>query len=73
MERTWLIKARGERTCKEVAKALGITESYYWRMEQGIRGTKGLPLDKVIKTSQILGIDPMEALNAEVAWLSSGR
>lgn len=73
MERTWLIKARGERTCKEVAKALGITESYYWRVEQGIRGSRGLPLDRVIKVAQILGIDPMDAIRQESEWLSSMR
>ena len=73
--RDWLIKARGERTCKEIAEALHLTESYYWRIEQGLRRPSGLTMEQVVQLAHATGIDPMKAMKEEMEWLkqSSGR
>lgn len=73
MERTWLRKARGDRTCKAVGEALGISEAYYFLIEKGDRRPRGLPVDKVIMIAETLGMEPMDAIRQESAWISSGR
>ena len=69
MTRDWLKEARGAKTCKEVAGAVGITEPYYFLIEQGLRRPRGLTVEQVTQLAGAVGMDPIQALQQEMAWL----
>ena len=52
--RNWLKKARGNRSRKEVAKNVGISESFYLKIETGERNCSVVVAKKVAK---FLGFD----------------
>ena len=70
MERTWLIRLRKANglTCKEFGAKIGISESYYWNLEQGLRASRGLSVETVCKIAEATGAKVNELLNAEIAW-----
>lgn len=64
--RDWLKAAREEKnlTRREMAKALGITESYYGFIEKGVRQQK-MDITLVAKLSDVLGIPITEIIRLE--------
>lgn len=52
--RAWLKKARAEKTCKEVAENVGISESFYLKIEAGDRNCS---VSVAKKIACFLGID----------------
>lgn len=69
--REWLKTARTEKnlTMKEMGSKLGISESYYCSIENGIRQKK-MDLGLVAALASILGISMETIAQHEAAWAS---
>lgn len=69
MDRTWLKELREERglTCKDVADRVGISESYYWLIENGKRQTS-MDVQICKRLSEALNVDFGIIITQEVEY-----
>ena len=65
--RDWLRELRGSMTCKEFGKMLGISEQYYWLIEQGYR-QKRMGVDLLTKIAKATKKPIKKLLEAENAY-----
>lgn len=65
--REWLRDLRGEKTCKQMAEELGITEAYYWLVEQGKR-QKRMNVLFIWRLSQVTGVPVNDLVWKELQW-----
>lgn len=66
MAREWMTEAREQKglSCKEAGKLLGMSESYYFRIENGV-GKKRFDLPFAVAVSKVLGIPLTEICDRE--------
>ena len=64
--REWLRELRGSKTCKEFGKQLGISEQYYWLIEQGYR-QKRMGVDLISRLAKVTGKSVKKLVEAENA------
>lgn len=62
--REWLWKLRGTKTCREFGKELGISEQYYWLIEQGYRQQR-MRVILIAKVAEVTGRPVEELVEAE--------
>lgn len=65
--REWLRELRGSKTCKEFGKQLGISEQYYWLIEQGYR-QKRMSVDLISRIAKVTGKSVKKLVEAENAY-----
>ena len=58
--RDWLWKLRGTKTNKEFGASIGLSEQYYWMVENGYR-QKRMSVDLLAKIAEVTG-KPIEML-----------
>ena len=68
--RSWLVKARGEKSQREIAAAVGIRQGYYSMLENGLR----VPSVRVaMKLDQELGVDWRKFFEENEEEIENGR
>lgn len=65
--RDWLRELRGSMTCKEFGKKLGVSEQYYWLIEQGLRGQR-MRVDLIAQIAKVTGKSVKKIMEAESAY-----
>ena len=70
MERVWMKELRKEKglTLKKLGEAVGLSECYLFRIEQGERKLDGMDTALLCKMAAALKEKPMKLLRAEMAW-----
>lgn len=70
--REWLVEMRSKAglSRKQIAGKIGHTESYYFRIEQGQRGNRGIDMDMVARLAEAFGVAPMTIIRKEMGWLN---
>lgn len=65
--RQWLRNLRGLKTCKEFGQELGLSEQYYWLIENGYR-QKRMDYRLLLKIALVSGKPLAEVMEAENQW-----
>lgn len=65
--REWLRELRGDKTNKEFGASIGLSEQYYWMVENGYR-QKRMSVDLLTKISEVTKTPVKKLVEAENAY-----
>lgn len=65
--RDWLRELRGSKTNKEFGASIGLSEQYYWMVENGYR-QKRMSVDLISRIAKVTGKSVKKLVEAEDAY-----
>lgn len=65
--REWLRELRGSKTNKEFGESIGLSEQYYWMVENGYR-QKRMSVDLISRIAKVTGKSVKKLVEAEDAY-----